>query len=136
MSGFENLILSYVLNSLWQAPLLFLAAWIAARMLRTAGPAAEHRVWVGSLLFESLLPAVSILPWHRFPIAWPWHVQEVAIGDAHVSVQMGAGAGFMALRIPPPMMAALAVVYAALTGYFMARFVWRCMRLSTKLCQL
>ena len=130
MSGFENLILSYVLNSLWQAPLLFLAAWIAARMLRTAGPAAEHRVWVGSLLFESLLPAVSILPWHRFPIAWPWHVQGVAIGDAQVSVQMGAGAGFAALRIPPPMMAALAVVYAALTGYFIARFVWRCKRLS------
>lgn len=130
MSGFENLILSYVLNSLWQAPLLFLAAWIAARMLRTAGPAAEHRVWVGSLLFESLLPAVSILPWHRFRIAWPWHVQGVAIGDAQVSVQMGAGTGFTALRIPPPMMASLAVAYAALTGYFVARYVWRCMRLS------
>jgi hypothetical protein len=130
MNGFENVLLSYVLNSLWQAPLLFVAAWIAARMLRTAGPAAEHRVWVGALLLQSLLPAVSIFPWQRVHFEWPWQAQGAAIGNALVSVQMGSGAGFAALRIPPAMMAALAIVYAALTGYFIARFVWRCVRLS------
>ena len=31
MSGFESMLVSYVLNSLWQAPLVFAAAWIAAR---------------------------------------------------------------------------------------------------------
>ena len=130
MNGFENVLLAYVLNSLWQAPLLFVAAWIAARLLRMAGPAAEHRVWVGALLLQSLLPAVSILPWQRFRIAWPWHAQVAAIGGPQVSVQMGSGAGFAAFRIPPEMMAVLALVYAAVTGYFIARFVWRCMRLS------
>jgi TonB family protein len=130
MNGFENLLLSYVLNSLWQAPLLFIAAWVAARMLRAAGPAAEHRVWVGALLLQSLLPAISILPWQRFHIPWPWHAHGASIGDAQISVQMGSGAGFAALGIPPAMMAALAIVYAGLTGYFIARFVWRCVRLS------
>ena len=130
MNGFENVLLAYVLNSLWQTPMLFVAAWVAARMVRTAGPAAEHRVWVGALLLQSLLPAVSILPWQRFQIAWPWHARVTAIGGAQVSVQMGSGDGLAALRIPPAMMAALAIVYAAATGYFIARFVWRCVRLS------
>ncbi len=130
MNSFESVLLSYILNSLWQAPLLFLAAWIAAGMLRTAGPAAEHRIWVGALLSQSLLPAVSVLPWQRFHIAWPWPAHSASIGDAQVAVQMGPGVGFAALRLPPAMMATLAIAYAAVTGYFIARFVWRCVRLS------
>jgi TonB family protein len=130
MSGFENFILAYLLNSLWQAPLLFAAAWIGARVLRAAGPAAEHRVWVGALVLEGLLPAVSILPLQRIHFAWPWRADGSSIGDAHVSVQMSAGAGFAALRISPAMITALTVAYGLMTVYFIARFVWRCVRLS------
>jgi TonB family protein len=130
MNGFENVLLSYILNSLWQAPLLFVAAWAAARLLRTTGPAAEHRVWVGALLLQSLLPAVSILPWQRFQVAWLWLAHGTSAGVAQVSVQMGSGSGLAALRIPPAMMAVLAIAYAAATGYFIVRFAWRCMRLS------
>jgi len=128
MNGVESVLLAYVLNSLWQAPLVFITAWIAARMMRTVGPAAEHRVWVGALLLESLLPAVSILPWQRMHFAWPWH--GAALGDAHVAVQMGAGAGLSSLRLSPAVMSVLAIVYAVITLYFVARFVWRCVRLS------
>lgn len=128
MSGFENFLLSYLLNSLWQAPLVFSAAWIAARMLRAAGSAAEHRVWVGALVLEGLLPAVSILPWRCIHLGW--HTNGGSIGDAHVSVQMGAGAGFAALRLPQAMITALTVVYGLMAIYFIARFVWRCVRLS------
>ena len=130
MSGLENVMLSYLMNSLWQAPLVFVAAWIAAHVMRTAGPAAEHRVWVGGLLLESLLPAVSILPWQRVHFAWPWRAQGSALGDAHVSVQIGAGSGLSSLRLPPVAMSVLAIVYASITLYFVARFVWRCVRLS------
>ena len=38
--------------------------------------------------------------------------------------------GFAALRLSPGVMETLAIVYAAVTGYFVARFVWRCVRLS------
>ncbi|MGA8739738.1 MAG: M56 family metallopeptidase [Terracidiphilus sp.] len=130
MSGFENFLLAYLLNSLWQAPLLFAAAWIATCMLRGAGPAAEHPVWVGALVLEGVIPAVSILPWQSFYFAWPWHANGGAIGDAHVSVQMAAGTGFAALRLPPAVMTVLSVAYGLLTTYFIARFAWRCMRLS------
>ncbi len=132
MSGFESMVVSYVLNSLWQAPLVFAAAWIAARGLRAAGPAAEHRVWVSALVLESVLPALSILPWGKMHFVWPWSAQGVSGADGQVSVQMGAGAGagFAALRLPQEVMSALAIVYAAVTGYFVARFVWRCVRLA------
>ncbi|MGA8089342.1 MAG: M56 family metallopeptidase [Terracidiphilus sp.] len=132
MSGFESLLVSYVLNSLWQAPLVFAAAWIAARGLRAAGPAAEHQVWVSALVLEGALPALSLLPWESLHFAWPWFAQGGAATGGQVAVQMGAGAGagFAALRLPPGVMGTVAIVYAAVTGYFIARFVWRCVRLS------
>jgi TonB family protein len=132
MSGFEPVLVSYVLNSLWQAPLVYAAAWIAARGLRAAGPAAEHRVWVSALLLESALPAVSLLPWEKMHFAWPLIMHGGVVSGGQVSLEMGAGAGagFAGVRLPSGVMGALAIVYAAVTGYFIARFVWRCVRLS------
>ena len=132
MSGFEQVLVSYVLNSLWQAPLVYAAAWIAARGLRAAGPAAEHRVWVSALLLESALPAVSLLPWEKMQLAWPLMMHGGVLPDGQVSFEMGAGAGagFAGVRLPSGVMGALATMYAVLTGYFIARFVWRCVRLS------
>jgi TonB family protein len=130
VSGFESAVVAYVLNSLWQAPLVFAAAWIAARGLRAAGPAAEHRVWVSALVLQSALPMLSILPWEKVHFAWPWFKQGGSAADAEVSVRMGAGTGLAALRLPPGMMGALAILYAAVTGYFVARFLWRCVRLA------
>jgi TonB family protein len=132
MSGLEPVLVSYVLNSLWQAPLVFAAAWIAARGLRAAGPAAEHRVWVSALVLESALPALSLLPWEKMHFAWPLMMHGGVLPDGQVSFEMGAGAGagFAGVRLPSGVMGALATMYAVLTGYFIARFVWRCVRLS------
>jgi hypothetical protein len=62
MNGLESLVLTYVLNSLWQVPLIAASGWFAARLARPIGPAAEHRVWVGALLADALLPGLSLLP--------------------------------------------------------------------------
>ncbi|WP_348264744.1 M56 family metallopeptidase [Telmatobacter sp. DSM 110680] len=129
MSGFASVLTDYVLNSLWQAPLLFAAAWVAARLMRAAGSAAEHRVWVGALLLESVLPAVSIFPWQRIHIAWRWHALVASPVDAQVAVQVGPGSGFAALRVPPLLITALSVAYVLLTVFFMARLMWQCARL-------
>jgi len=130
MSGLESFVLSYVLNSLWQVPLVMAAAWIAARAARPAGPAMEHRVWVGALLGETLLPALSLLPWERLHMVWPWHLRQDEGGAGNVLVQMGPGAGSVGLHLPTVLFIGVSLAYAALTLYFAARFLWRWWRVA------
>jgi hypothetical protein len=56
MIGIQSWVLDYLLNAAWQVPLLFATAWIAAKLLRAAGPAVEHRIWASALVLETLLP--------------------------------------------------------------------------------
>ncbi|MGA3224867.1 MAG: M56 family metallopeptidase [Acidobacteriaceae bacterium] len=130
MRNLEFWILAYLLNSLWQVPLLFAAGWLAARALRSAGAAAEHRVWVITLILQSLIPAISTLPWEwlRTLSLWDWRVSRA--GEAQVSVVMGSGAGIDLHHWPNILLAAIAIMYAAMTVYFAARFLWRATTLS------
>ena len=130
MRAFADLLLSYLLNSLWQAPMLLLTGFVAARLVRRAGPLAEHRVWVATLLSQSMLPAASLMPWDRLHIAWPWHVNPAAVKQASVAVQMGAGTGLGTLLLPSAIMTCAAILYCAIIVYFAARFAWRCGRLA------
>ena len=126
MSAFETWLLSYLLNSLWQVPLLFAAGYLAARTLRPTGPAAEHRVWVSTLLLQAILPAFSTLPWNWLQILLPWTHAASPISGAHISVIMGAGTTPSAFHLPATLLATIAVAYIAVTTYFAARFLWRC----------
>jgi TonB family protein len=127
MSGLESLVLTYVLNSLWQVPLLAGAAWVAARLVRPVGPSAEHRVWVGALLAEALLPGLSLLPWERLDLSW--HLRATHAQTGSVTVQVGAGVGSDGFEIPALVFALVAIVYVAVTLYMAARFAWRWRRL-------
>jgi TonB family protein len=62
MNHAELLILNYLLNSLWQVPLVFLFAACAARITASAGPQIQHRIWVVALMLEVLLPACVLTP--------------------------------------------------------------------------
>jgi TonB family protein len=130
MRDLEFWILTYLLNSLWQVPLLFAAGWLAARMLRPTGPAGEHRVWVITLILQSLLPALSTLPreWLHALSLWNWHASKA--GEAQVSVVMGSGTGIDLHHLPNPLLVTIAMVYAAMVAYFTARFLWRATTLS------
>ena len=129
MRSLEFWILAYLLNSLWQVPLLFAAAWIAARTLRSLGAAMEHRVWVIALLLQSLLPALSIFPWEwlRMPF-WGGNVSRA--GEAHVSVTVGEGTGIGVLQLPGALLEAITILYVAVTVFFAVRFLWRAINLS------
>ena len=124
MKSVEFWWLSYLLNSLWQVPLLFAAGWCVARALRPVSEVAEHRVWVFTLLAQSLLPGLSLLPWTWLRALTSWGGQGVA-EQAHVSVVIGAGAGLAAVPVPDALLTALALFYGAVSLYFVARFVWR-----------
>jgi TonB family protein len=132
MTTIESWVLSYLANSFWQVPLLFAAGWIAARLVRPVGPMAEHRVWVGVLLLQSLLPAASVASWHTSVFSWTW-VRAVLFwphryhpGDGVVSVVMGPGSALGGLPLPRFTLAALAAVYGLTCAWFLARFAWRC----------
>ncbi len=57
MTG-ETLV-EYVLNAVWQAPLVALAGYLVVRAARL-GPAGEHRVWLGVLTACVLLPGLRL----------------------------------------------------------------------------
>jgi TonB family protein len=138
MSTVQSWILSYLLNSLWQVPLLFAAGWLAARALKPLGAAAEHRVWVSVLLLQTLVPACSTLPpelfrafFARLGALLAFFTNAHPAADSQVSVTMGPGVGLTALHIPPALLVTIAIAYAAATSYFTARFLWRCHHLQT-----
>jgi len=62
MTHLELITLNYLLNALWQVPIIFLVATIAARLTRSAGPQIEHRIWVIALILEAALPACDFTP--------------------------------------------------------------------------
>jgi TonB family protein len=128
--AFESWILSYLLNSLWQIPLLFAAGWVAARVLRKVSTAAEHRAWVCVLLLQGLLPVFPSLPHDWLQTYWPWGSGASSSG-AHVSVVMEAGTVLRTPHLSAALLAAIAIAYCAVSAYFVARFVWRWAKLHT-----
>jgi TonB family protein len=129
MRDVELWTLAYLLNSLWQVPLLFAAGWLAARALRSSA-LAEHRVWVTTLTLQCLVPAASIFPidWLRTFSLLSWKASHTS--QAYVSVTMGGGSGVAPLPLPAFLLGTVAVLYATVSVYFAARFLWRGMNLS------
>ncbi len=131
MSNFESFILSYLANALWQAPLLYVAGWAAARGLRKLGAQAEHRVWVGVLLLQTILPACAAIPWEALRALSFWMISSPSDGAPHVSVVMGPGTAWSGLQIPTWLLASIAIAYLAITAWFAARFAWRLGKIHT-----
>lgn len=130
MTTHESWILSYLVNSLWQAPLLFAAGLLAARALRPAGPEAEHRVWVAVLLLQSVLPACSAAQFGWLQTLPVWSMGARSSADGQVTVLMGKGVASGAFSFPSAVFSVIAVAYLFITFYFAARFVWRWSRLD------
>jgi TonB family protein len=126
----ESWILCYLVNSLWQIPLLLAAGWAAAWGLRKLGTSAEHRIWVSVLLLQIFLPACSMLPWEWLRALCTWRGGALHPGDASVSTVMGGGIGLRAWHLPSGLLTAATLAYAAATAYFVVRFVLRCRRLG------
>ncbi len=126
MMNFESWMLNYLLNSLWQVPLLFAAGWVVARVARTIGVGPEHRVWVGVLILQSLLPAGSALPLEWLRRALDWTSEAHRGGEPHVSVTMGAGSLFGGFQMPSELFGVIATAFGLISVYFFLRFAWRC----------
>ena len=117
-------LLSYLFNALWQIPLIFTAAWIAARMLRRADPHIGHRVWVGALFLQIALPACDL----RLSTLVSWvssFWQQGSAAGGHVRVFLGpAEARGNLLHLPSSLIIAIVFTYACVVLYFAGRLVW------------
>ncbi len=126
MREFEAWTLGYLVNALWQAPVVFCAAWTVARLAHRAGPAMCHKIWVAALLTEAALPASPV----RFAqaaralysglLAWPANSTggiRIDFGPA-----LASGTGFR--QLPATLLAILLAAYGLSVAYFAARLVF------------
>ncbi len=128
MKPLELWIAEYVLNSLWQLPLVFGAAWIATRVFRSAGTQLEHRIWVAALLLQATLPMF------RFDLSELLHRVKMLLarssggdaigGHAHIAFGGGVAGGPVWLRLPSAVLTTIAVLYAGSLLYFVGRLGW------------
>lgn len=120
-------IFAYLLNSLWQVPLVFIAAWIAARLARQLGPQVEHRVWVTAMMLQAILPLCRFRINGLLGQAWGLVLSffgSAVGGEARVIVGAGSAASAAMLRLPAWLMTALVLVYACSLLYFAGRLAW------------
>jgi TonB family protein len=129
MRAFELWVCEYLLNSLWQVPLLFAAAWVAARMVRNAGARVEHRIWVVALMLEAALPAfhvdLSQLLLIIKRLLWSGGGGDVAGGQTRVFFSAGTGLSSGLLRFPAFVLAGVAAICVGCLVYFAGRLAWR-----------
>ncbi len=125
MKALELYALSYVLNSLWQVPLIFLAAWVASRLARESGPRIEHRIWVCALILETILPGCPIPPLDlsRQLAALLSFGAGSHNGEARIVLGPAIADG-AALHFSPFLVAVLLIAYSAVVLYVSGRLAW------------
>jgi TonB family protein len=127
MSALESWLLGYLLNSLWQVPLIFAVAWLVARLVNRVDPRMEHRVWVSALLLEAVLPACRIHPLELGRTVWDFVSRAWGGGaaDGHVRIAVGPGTTYGGmLRLPAEVLVGVSIVYGCVLLYFAGRLAW------------
>jgi len=82
MQNASRMLLTFLLNSLWQVTLIGGVAWLLSLVLRHAPARYRHRLWVGALIASFLLPIFSVAA----PTlgSWSWFSRQ------HIAVQPGS----------------------------------------------
>src|SRR5690349_16279841 len=60
METISRSLVTFLLNSLWQIPLVAAVAWLGCRALRRSPASHLHAVWVAALAAAILLPLASL----------------------------------------------------------------------------
>jgi len=130
MSSLESWILEYLLNALWQVPLLFLAAWLATQILRSThriDAALEHRLWAVALVLEALVPACTFAPTE---LLRPLLRLLSTATDTHtgtgpqITIIMGPAYARGGFHPSAAVLHAVVLVYACTIAYFTVRLIW------------
>jgi len=122
----EYLLLGYLANALWQVPLVFAAAWAAARLARRNGPVAEHRVWIAAIFLEAAIPAcwLDVGTLWREALAWLLPAHATGAGGIRIAMTAGSPYGLGGLRLPEGLLLASAIALGASAIYCGLRLAW------------
>ncbi len=127
MTPTSSFILNYFANSIWQAPLIFVAALVIIRLAHRTEPNVQHRIWVGALVAQVCLPAVAVTPIDMFA-SLKMLLANFFQGDASrlagVNVMAGASEVHGDLGLPIPMLSMILGLYACVTLSFLARLFY------------
>lgn len=127
MNTLELWMASYLANAVWMVPLVFVATWVATAVTRILGPRIAHRIWVTALWMEVLLPALHLRTlnagsWWRSL----WRLRAIASPEGKAAITMNSGMGPLKgdLVLSYGVLHAVALVYAFVLLYFVARLTW------------
>jgi TonB family protein len=129
MIELHRFLLTYILNSIWQVPLIALVALGCAALLRRTALSVRHRLWVTAIIASVLLPLASASGWFNalFGSASHFHRKNgstiTLIMDGENSVRsMSAlhGSPWLALSVAN----ALIIVWLGFVLYRAACLVW------------
>lgn len=134
MRAIETFLMGYLLNALWQVPLLFGAALLMARLLRGERSAVVHRVWVAALLLEAALPALSTeaIPFRSVLRGLLW--RQGTASDSMVTVVVGPASTVQPMTLPAALMLAVAAVYGLCLLALVVRLAWNYRR-TVRFCE-
>lgn len=128
-----SLILStYVLNALWQIPVIAATAWVCMKFANRLPAKYRHAVWVATLLLGVVLPLMSL--------ARPIGGSADTVGSVHIAKKDGSnplleknatGLRFSGVHRRSQQVAlgaklqwTLAIVYIAILAYRLLRLIW------------
>ena len=124
MRTIEGMLLGYLLNSLWQAPLLYLATLAAIRLVRPVGVQAEHWAAMTGLLAAAVVPACR-MPGSGFTGRWFGEAAVASGGKVGVALATGMLTGDRGLRVSAEVGPWIAGVYVAMLLWACGRLLWR-----------
>jgi beta-lactamase regulating signal transducer with metallopeptidase domain len=75
-------LISYVVNAVWQVAILAAAAWLLSRLAKPAGPELQHKIWVATLILATLAPATPVIQ------SYFAHVSTRAVGSPPPALAM------------------------------------------------
>jgi TonB family protein len=120
MSSVAGVLTSWLVNSVWEIPLVGGAGWLVGRGLRRLGPRTEHVVWVSTLALAILTPALPLLR-SVMRLIRVSHGGHEPLSVVLTAAQSGGPNTAGVFVIPAAFVLPLFVVYAGALLYFAAR---------------
>lgn len=145
MDEISGLLMTYLVNAVWQVPALAIAAALCARLMRRTPSEYTHRLWVAVLLLSTLLPLLSLGSaagglGAAATAAKQFHGEiprSISNGSTHIFSWFGSGAHRHHLLLAPLLTWLLAGAYTVSLGCGLARLGWawrRTMRFRAASC--